>query len=88
MSVRQVGGKCFCRSGVTGRQCDSCIPGYFNLQVANPMGCEECHCNDAGTVGGDTSCHATLGQCVCKANVRSKSALILCYNYKTLLQLP
>ena len=88
MSVRQVGGKCFCRSGVTGRQCDSCIPGYFNLQAANPMGCEECHCNDAGTVGGDTSCHATLGQCVCKANVRSKSALILCYNYKILLQLP
>ncbi|XP_038072643.1 usherin-like isoform X1 [Patiria miniata] len=51
-----------------GRQCGACQPGFFNLQSSNPLGCEECGCQTAGTVGGDPTCPET-GVCRCKINV-------------------
>ena len=32
-------GDCYCKAFVMGRQCDMCIPGYFNLSADNPDGC-------------------------------------------------
>ena len=69
----QVGGQCGCKVNVGGRQCDHCNVGYYNLQIANPLGCEQCFCVTAGTIGGDTACHPTLGTCTCKSNVRQNT---------------
>ena len=73
-AVCQVGGQCGCKQHVEGRRCDVCRVGYFNLQAANPAGCEPCGCDVAGTVAGSEACHAALGECQCKQNVRSESA--------------
>ncbi|XP_071790086.1 usherin-like isoform X2 [Asterias amurensis] len=64
-----VDGQCPCKAFTVGRQCDTCRPGYFNLQSNNPQGCDDCGCQEAGTVGGDTICHQTTGICTCKTNV-------------------
>lgn len=63
-------GQCSCKQFVTGRQCDSCRAGYFNLDGDNAQGCVECGCNASGTVGGSgASCDQLTGQCPCKSNV-------------------
>ncbi|XP_022099403.1 usherin-like isoform X2 [Acanthaster planci] len=64
-----IGGQCPCKNFTTGRQCDACRPGFYNLQSSNPFGCEDCGCQTAGTVGGDSTCHQETGVCRCKANV-------------------
>lgn len=33
-------GDCICKENVVGRTCSECAPGYFNLSVANPQGCQ------------------------------------------------
>ena len=38
-------GDCYCKTNVMGRQCDMCVPGYFNLSAANPNGCQGRHRN-------------------------------------------
>ena len=70
--LEQDGGQCSCKDHVTSRDCGACQDGYYNLQAANPVGCEPCNCYTAGTFNGDIRCHPTDGQCNCKANVRSK----------------
>uniref|UniRef100_A0A7M6DNL5 Uncharacterized protein n=2 Tax=Clytia hemisphaerica TaxID=252671 RepID=A0A7M6DNL5_9CNID len=50
-------GQCKCKTGVTGRTCNQCMDGYFNLTV---NGCMECGC-----FGADPTCHPTTGQCNC-----------------------
>ena len=62
-------GECSCKEFVTGRRCDQCLEGYFNLTVLNPQGCEMCQCDSIGTVGGGGVCEAETGQCNCKMNV-------------------
>ncbi|XP_071962430.1 usherin-like isoform X2 [Antedon mediterranea] len=62
------GGQCSCKLFTTGRRCDQCITGFFNLQASNANGCEPCTCNAAGTINGSTTCQVN-GQCTCKANV-------------------
>ncbi|KAI1284885.1 Laminin subunit alpha-2 [Halotydeus destructor] len=37
-------GPCMCKAGVTGRYCDECKPGYYNLDFANSEGCSQCFC--------------------------------------------
>lgn len=32
-------GKCHCKQYVTGRRCDVCLDGYFDLREDNPVGC-------------------------------------------------
>lgn len=70
--IFQDGGQCSCKERVTSRDCSECKDGFFNLQENNPVGCEPCDCHLAGTFNGDETCHATTGQCNCKANVRSR----------------
>ena len=62
-------GQCSCKEFATGRACDMCLAGYFNLSVVNPQGCEMCSCNMIGTVDGSTVCDMDSGQCPCKPNV-------------------
>ena len=35
-----VAGRCICKTHVSGRRCDQCEEGYWNLQEDNPDGCE------------------------------------------------
>ncbi|KAJ7988354.1 hypothetical protein DPEC_G00322690 [Dallia pectoralis] len=61
------GGRCVCRDGVTGDQCDTCQPGFHSL---GPSGCRSCDCDPRGSVG---VCSTTDGGCRCKANVEGQS---------------
>lgn len=58
-------GQCFCRENVTGRACDKCSDGFWNLESGN--GCQSCACNINGSI--DTSCNAYTGHCNCKNGV-------------------
>ena len=62
-------GQCMCKSLVTGRRCDMCNDGFFNLTADNPDGCEPCVCNPQGTVPSSKSCDMYAGQCTCLPNV-------------------
>ena len=53
-------GTCTCKSLVTGRQCNLCITGTFNLTLSNPEGCTRCNCNPKGTVLGNTTPQCTM----------------------------
>ncbi|KAI5940642.1 Usherin [Manis javanica] len=65
----EIGGQCNCKRHVSGRQCNQCQNGFYNLQELDPDGCSPCNCNTSGTVNGDITCHPDSGQCKCKANV-------------------
>nr|XP_056708935.1 usherin [Euleptes europaea] len=65
----KIGGQCNCKRHVSGRQCNQCQEGFFNLQQSNHEGCSPCNCNTSGTVNGDITCHQISGQCKCKENV-------------------
>ena len=58
-----------CKSHTTGRQCDRCETGYYNLTSSHPAGCQRCVCDAVGTVNASTTCDAVTGQCPCKSNV-------------------
>ena len=62
-------GQCSCKLFVTGRTCDTCQNGYFNLSGSNQDGCQSCACSTSGTVGGSTACLQDTGQCDCLPNV-------------------
>ncbi|XP_041469805.1 usherin-like [Lytechinus variegatus] len=65
----EVNGQCNCKQYTSGRTCDTCQNGYFNLDAFNPDGCEPCQCILAGTINSDISCHQQTGVCNCKLNV-------------------
>ncbi|XP_059150956.1 laminin subunit alpha-3-like [Physella acuta] len=63
-------GQCYCKNLVTGRRCDSCVPGYYGLiSGPTPGNCTPCNCNLDGTVGQSNTCNQTSGQCPCKPNI-------------------
>ncbi|KFP23247.1 Laminin subunit alpha-3, partial [Egretta garzetta] len=53
-------GRCLCRSGVAGLQCDGCQPGHHSFPA-----CQECNCDAVGSVG--NTC-GPRGQCLCHSN--------------------
>ncbi|XP_060102758.1 usherin [Heteronotia binoei] len=65
----KIGGQCNCKRHVSGRQCNQCQEGFYNLQQSNRDGCSPCNCNTSGTVNGDVTCHQISGHCKCKENV-------------------
>uniref|UniRef100_A0A7N5KIX5 Usherin n=1 Tax=Ailuropoda melanoleuca TaxID=9646 RepID=A0A7N5KIX5_AILME len=65
----KIGGQCNCKRHVSGRQCNQCQTGFYNLRESDPDGCSPCNCSSSGTVDGDITCHQNSGQCKCKANV-------------------
>ena len=66
-------GECNCKAFVTGRRCDECLTGYYNLMASNDDGCTACECETRGTVGGSITCDQLSGQCACKTNVIGRS---------------
>ncbi|EDW03702.1 laminin subunit beta-1 [Drosophila grimshawi] len=66
-----VAGACHCKPNVTGRRCDRCKEGYWQLNQANPDGCESCTCNTLGTVN-NSGCNMHNGECHCKRLVTGK----------------
>lgn len=62
-------GLCNCKLFASGRRCDECVSGYYNLTAANNDGCIPCECDSRGTVGNAMSCDLLSGQCQCKPNV-------------------
>lgn len=62
-------GNCVCKSLVTGRRCNACRDGFFNLTADNPDGCVACICNASGTVPNSVGCEISSGQCPCLPNV-------------------
>lgn len=63
---------CKCKERVTGRICDQCVEGFWNLRPSNKLGCSECTCNRTGTVSGVGRCDQKSGQCLCRANVEGR----------------
>ncbi|KFO11861.1 Laminin subunit alpha-3, partial [Balearica regulorum gibbericeps] len=58
-------GKCLCRSGVAGLQCDRCAPGYYSYPSCLP-----CECSPDGSKHG--TCEPTVGQCECQTGVTGR----------------
>lgn len=64
---------CQCKERVAGRICNECKPLYWNLNISNPLGCDECECFTDGTLGALDTCDSKSGQCACKPSVRGRS---------------
>ncbi|XP_050312344.1 laminin subunit gamma-1-like [Anthonomus grandis grandis] len=58
-------GACSCKERVTGRNCDRCEEGFYNLQSGE--GCQSCNCDPTGSF--NQSCDVFSGQCYCRAGV-------------------
>lgn len=63
---------CQCKERVSGRICDDCKPLYWNLNITNPDGCDECDCFVDGTIGALDTCDSKTGQCACKPSVHGR----------------
>ena len=60
-------GQCDCVTGVGGRDCDLCLPEYFNFDLRNSPPCEECGCFVGGAVSNE--CNPVTGDCQCRDNI-------------------
>lgn len=58
-------GVCQCLPYVTGRNCDRCENGYYNIQSGT--GCQPCNCDPIGSL--NQTCHVRTGQCYCRQGV-------------------
>lgn len=63
---------CQCKERVSGRICNECKPLYWNLNLTNSLGCDECDCFTDGTLGTLDTCNSKTGQCACKPSVRGR----------------
>lgn len=62
-------GQCKCHPHVTGRRCDKCTKGFWNIDSLH--GCIPCVCNPQGSI--DQTCEMYSGQCYCKEGVTGLS---------------
>ncbi|XP_068088985.1 usherin isoform X3 [Hyperolius riggenbachi] len=67
----KLSGRCSCKASVTGRRCEACLSHMYNLTAGNPLGCEDCRCDPAGTTPGSV-CDPIDGQCKCLPNYRGR----------------
>lgn len=64
---------CQCKDRVEGRICNKCRDLYWNLNVNNPDGCEDCRCHIPGVLGGISVCDPDKGECTCKSLVVART---------------
>ncbi|XP_012268511.2 laminin subunit gamma-1 [Athalia rosae] len=68
LPCEQLTGHCKCKAHVTGRNCDRCEDGYYN--IFSGEGCAPCNCDPEGSH--NRTCDAVTGQCQCKVGVTSQ----------------
>ncbi|CAB3367583.1 Hypothetical predicted protein [Cloeon dipterum] len=61
----QISGQCRCKPYVTGKNCDVCEDGYYN--IVSGEGCQACNCDSIGSIDG--TCDMRTGQCKCRPGV-------------------
>ncbi|XP_059472124.1 laminin subunit gamma-1 isoform X2 [Neocloeon triangulifer] len=61
----QISGQCRCKPYVTGKNCDVCEDGFYNINSGE--GCQACNCDPIGSLDG--TCDMTTGQCKCRPGV-------------------
>uniref|UniRef100_A0A915JLN1 Laminin EGF-like domain-containing protein n=1 Tax=Romanomermis culicivorax TaxID=13658 RepID=A0A915JLN1_ROMCU len=66
-----VSGQCQCKAHVSGRNCTTCRPGYYNLDPSNPFGCQPCNCDIGGSYS--SICDGRTGQCRCKPRINNRN---------------
>ncbi|PAV91610.1 hypothetical protein WR25_08453 isoform F [Diploscapter pachys] len=83
----QKSGQCVCKRYASGRKCDQCAEGYYNLQGYNQMGCQPCNCDAGGSLR-TSECDMETGQCKCRPRVSGARCdkPIENHYYPTLLQ--
>ncbi|XP_012368221.2 laminin subunit gamma-1, partial [Octodon degus] len=64
-SCNPVTGQCECLPHVSGRDCGTCDPGFYNLHSGR--GCERCDCHALGSTNGQ--CDIRSGQCECQPGI-------------------
>ena len=60
-------GQCDCLPTVGGRDCDTCVPGYFNYDPLDNPPCLKCDCFVGGSVS--NVCNTATGDCECRSNI-------------------
>lgn len=58
-------GTCQCKPYVTGRNCDHCENGFYDIHSG--AGCEGCNCDPVGSL--NLTCDVHTGQCYCRPGV-------------------
>ncbi|CAB1442996.1 unnamed protein product [Pleuronectes platessa] len=70
------GGVCDnCMHNTTGKNCELCISGFFQVEESDPTSvdvCRPCNCHTAGTVNDSMECNQVGGQCRCKVAVTGR----------------
>ncbi|XP_046682808.1 laminin subunit beta-1 isoform X2 [Homalodisca vitripennis] len=66
----QVTGECTCKRYVVGRDCNQCLPEYYDLSDSQD-GCKPCECDLGGAF--DNNCDVINGQCRCRPHLTGRS---------------
>ncbi|XP_039299299.1 laminin subunit beta-1 isoform X2 [Nilaparvata lugens] len=65
-----VTGDCVCKPFVVGKDCNQCIPEYWQLSES-PEGCQPCNCDVGGSY--DNNCDVITGQCRCRPHISGRT---------------
>ncbi|XP_033109167.1 laminin subunit alpha-like [Anneissia japonica] len=66
-----VSGQCFCKLRTSGRICNECEDGAYQLSEGNSFGCTACNCDIGGAV--NNVCNKFTGNCICKPRIRGQN---------------
>lgn len=64
-------GQCPCKPSVSGRVCNECKDGSFDLLGGNVFGCRDCGCDIGGSL--NELCNKENGQCKCKPRITGRT---------------
>lgn len=68
LECKQDNGQCDCQPYVTGKNCDRCETGFFN--ITSGTGCRFCDCDTIGSV--NSTCDVVTGACICKPGITGR----------------